>query len=226
MSYQQRSVDWVISRAYVHAQRKATPPAAGTDKYNVLVAICDSMQRLFFSEPGIEWDVLYSVVYNGTITATDTFDLDDSIDYISKRYGDFVTINSADGTQVTEYPLVRPDQLYKRRFENAVAQVGRQLKFSHKFLSTDPQIGQILKVPAILFPDDLTTGSSLVSVPDPMWLVYMAAAEFDRNDVVKMGQYNNLLTLADQCMQKMKADNGGQYDSIPLAFNAQGQSWL
>jgi hypothetical protein len=226
MSYSQRNADWVISKAYVHAQRKGTAPAVGTDKYAVLLDIADSMQQMWAAEPGIEWNSLYSIVSNGVITATDTFDLDDSVDYISKRFGDYVTTVSANGLNIVTYKLVSPDQLYEYKADKAVAQIGRTLKFSKPFISTDTEIGYTLKVPAMTFPDDLTSGSSLVSVDDPMWLVYMTAAEYVRNDVVKVSQYNNLLAMADNSLQKMKANNGGQYDSVPLAMTVNGETWL
>jgi hypothetical protein len=225
MGYTQRDVDWVISRSYIHAQRKATPPAAGTNKYNVLVGIIDSVQKDWADEDGIEWDSLSSFVNNGTVTATDTFDLDDEINYISKRQDNPILLVSPDGTQKLPVKLVAPHQLYKYRNSLAAAQTGRTLKFSKPFVSTDSTIGYSIVIPAIGYVDDLTSGSSLIQCDDPMYVVYMSAAEFDRQDVVKMGQYNNLLALAANKMQKMKSNNSGAMEEIALDFVAHGESW-
>jgi hypothetical protein len=225
MSYTQRTVDYIISRAYIHAQRKATPPATGTDKYNVLVGIIDSVQKDWADEDGIEWDSLSSKVTNGTVSATDTFDLDDEINYISKRQDNPVLLVSPDGTQKVPVKLVAPHQLYKYRNELAVAQQGRTLVFSKPFLSTDSTIGYSIVIPAIGYVDDLTSGSSLIQCDDPMFMIYMTAAEFDRQDIVKMGQYNNLLAMAAQKMEKMKSNNSGSIEEIPLDFVVTGESW-
>lgn len=217
------TIDAAIAKAFLHAQRKATPPAEGTSKYNALLGIADSMQKLWAIEPDTEWTSLYELVSIGTVTATDTFDLDDSINYISKREGDYVLVTN--GTSTTEYRLVTPNQLYENRFSAAVARIGNTLKFSKAFAATDSVFGYTIKVPAIVYPDDITVGTQEVQVDDPMWLCYMMAAEFVRNSVEKQGQYDNLLALADQCMQRMKQNNGGQYDAIVTTAFVTGEDW-
>lgn len=226
MAYTQRTTDWVINRAYVHAQRKTTPPAQGTDKYNTLLAIVDSVQKDWADEPGIEWDVLFSRVNNGAVTATDTFPLDPSINYISKREDNPVLLVSPDGTQKVPYRLVAPNQLYKYRYSHVVAQVGRNLVFSSPFQATDSYIGYTIQVPSILYVSDIVDGTTLIQCPDPLYVAYMTAAEFDRNDVVKMGQYNNLVSMAENKMQKMKANNSGAMEEIPMEPFVYGQTWL
>lgn len=215
-----RTASYIITKAYLAAQRKSTPPAAGTTKYNALLAIVDSMQQLWSSEPDIEWSSLYSLVTIGTVSATDTFDLDDSISSISKREGDFVLLTN--GTNTTTVKLVAPNQLYENRYVYACAQIGQTLKFSKAFLSTDSVFGYNINVPSILFPDDIVIGTNTVQVDDPMWLAYMTAADFIKSDTQKSVLYDKLISLADQHMQKMKNDNGGQYEAVVMNWRPEG----
>lgn len=218
------TVDQAIAKAFLHAQRKATPPASGTSKYNALLAIADSMQKLWATEPGIEWDSLYQLVQlAATVTATDTFALGTTINDLSQREGDYVLVTN--GTNTSEYRIINPNQLYQYRYEAAVARIGTNLKFSKAFAATDSVIGYNIKVPAVVYVADITAGTDIIAVDDPMWLCYMMAAEFARNDVVKQGQYDNLLALADQHMQRMKQANGGQVDAIATPWQPAGESW-
>jgi hypothetical protein len=219
------TIDQAITKAFLHAQRKPTAPAAGTTKYNALLAIADSMTKLWATEPDIEWDTLYQLVTLGvTVTATDTFALGATIDTISEREGDFVLITN--GVNTAPVTLISPNQLYEYRYKLAAARIGANLKFSAAFPADSSYLTYNIKVPAIVFPTDITSGSQTVQVDDPMWLVYMMAAEFCRNDVVKQSQYDNLLALADQHMQKMKRANGGQIDVIGTPWAPAGESWI
>jgi hypothetical protein len=219
-----QTVEWAIQKAFLHSNRKATPPASGTSKYEALLDIADSMQKMWASEPATEWDSLYSLETIGTVSATDTFDLPDEVNYISKSEDDPIRITN--GTSTTTYKLVKPNQLYKFQGSNVCAQIGRTLKFSTAFTSSSSVLGYDITVPSILYTDDITTGTDEIQVTDPMWLAYMMAADFCRNDVVKQNQYDNLLALADQCMQKMIADNSGSLNEIPMTWAAQGESWV
>lgn len=212
------TADQVIQRAYLHAQRKATAPNEGTPKYNALLAIVDSMQKLWAAEADTDWDSLYELrTLTVAASATDTIALDADIDYIPKTEENPILI----GDRI--FKLVSPRQLYDLRESDAVAQVGRNLKFS-RTIPTE-LIGEDIDVPAILLVDDITDGDDVVQVDDPMWLVYASAAEFNRNDLVKISQYDNLLKLADMVMQKMKDRNGGSYEQVDLTWQPMGEGW-
>jgi hypothetical protein len=223
MSYTQRDADWVIQKAYLAAQRKAVPPASSTTKYAVLLGQLDSAQDDWRNEADTEWESLYQTVANGTVTATDTFDLDDEIDFISKREGDYITLSKDGVVQTVE--LVAPNQLYSAQNVLAAARIGRTLKFSKAFGSSSSYLGYTLNIPAYIFTDDITSGSDLIQCDDPMFLAYMLAAEFVRTDVVKGGQYNNLLDKAAERMARMKQNNGGQNNEIPRTALAMGETW-
>lgn len=214
-----QTVSWAIQKAFLHSNRKATAPAVGTSKYDALLGIADSMQKMWASEPSVEWDSLYSLETIGTVSATDTFEFDEEISYISKSELDPILVGT------TAYKLVKPNQLYRYQDSNVCAQIGHSLKFAKAFTSDSPLIGQSIKVPAILAVEDITSENDEIQVDDPMWLAYMMAAEFARNDTVKQGQYDNLLALANQCMERMIAANTGSLSEIPMSFNAAGESW-
>lgn len=219
------TVDQAITKAFLHAQRKPVPPTAGTTKYNALLGIADSMQKLWAAEPDVEWGSLYSqVTLAALVTATDTIALDSTIDKISQTDGDPIQITN--GVNTTRYTVVMPNQLDRYRNVCAVAKLGRNLKFSKAFTSTSSLLGYSIKVPAITYVADITAGANTVAVDDPMWLVYMMAAEFCRNDVVKQNQYDNLLALADEHMQRMKQANGGQIDVVATPWTPAGESWI
>lgn len=226
MAYAQKTTDWVITRAWIEAKAKGTPPAAGTPKYSVLLALVDTEQKNWEDEPDVEWDSRYAVVNSGTISTTDTYTLDPSIRYISKREGDYVYLKSADGTQVKPVRLVRPNQLYEHRLDSCyAAQIGRTLKFSQAFDASSQYIGYSLNVPGYTYCDDIVDGTTLIQCDRPMFLAYMVAASYARNDLVKVGQYQNILDKATQLMDKMKSENGGQEDTLNVISFVNGETW-
>ncbi len=197
-----KTVEWTIQKAFLHAQRKATPPTTGS-KFEALLDIADSMQKMWANEDGVIWDSLYVRINIGTATVTDTFPIPATIEKVSNDSEDPILV----GTQ--PYKLVKPAQLYKYKDSKAVARVASNLKFSKAFAADDSLLGSAITVPGQGPVPDITSTADIVAVDQPMWLAYMMAAEFIRADVVKRDQYDNLLALADAVMADMKANNGG-----------------
>lgn len=213
MAYTQRTTEWVINRAYLHATRKSTAPV--TEKLAVMLAIVDSMQKQWEQEPDVEWSSLYELVtLTPTVTATDTFALHDDINYLSTAQDEYVLVT--DGTSTTKFTIVNPNQLYRYKDNDACAKIGRTLKFSRAFAADSSMLGYNIKVPAITFVDDIDSTTDIVQVDDPMWLVYMSAYEFVRNDLIKRNTKDDLLDLAQNVMTKMKEVNGGSVDKVPM----------
>lgn len=220
-----RTVDWAIQKAYLTAQRKYTAPSSGTTKYNILLGIADNKQQEWASEPGIEWNSLYSLVtLAAVVSATDTFALTNTIDYLSKRETDQILLTNGINTQPVK--LVAPDQLYEYRYDLAAAQIGSNLKFSAAFDAASSLIGYSIKVPAILYVNDITSGSNTIQVDDPMWLVYAMAAEFVRNDVVKAGEYDHILQMAADRMRRMKQANNSSFGAVVTPWAPLGETWV
>jgi len=214
-----------VTAAYLRATGKATPPTSGGSKYNEIVALLDFYQRRWAREPEVDWNSLYDPAFSiGTVTATDSFDLDtSSIRKLSDREGDYVRIMWTDGTGYTDYTIVDADKLKdyfsgqnKENYKGFYcAQIGKQLVFNHTFASTDSQYGGDIQVPCYTFPDEITStspDSDEVQVDDPDWLVTRVAAEFVRNDITRRQRYPELLSEANEIMDRMKADNGSQVD--------------
>jgi hypothetical protein len=209
------TVDEVLAKAFQQAKGKPVPPETGSTKYNSLVILCDSFQKVWAAEPGVEWDSLYSVVDIGVVTATNTFELDDTIDYIVKRSTDPVYLS--DGTNRADYTVVRPNQLYVDRDGMVVAQAGINLLFPSAFASDSQYIGYTINVPAILKPEDLTAGADDVQVDDPMWLVHMVAANFIATDLARRDDYSRHIADAQVIMEKMKQRNSGQNETVNVS---------
>lgn len=217
------TVTTAITKAYSAAKGKATPPAVDTAKYNQLLLLADSLQKVWAAEPGVQWDSLYSKVSAGAIGAVSSIAVPVTTNYIIKEEND--PIHAISGTQRTDFKLVRPNELYTNRYVNAVAQAGRSLIFHEAFTSASPTFGWTLYVPSIIYPTEITTGADVVQVDDPMWLVFMMAAEFVRNDLVRQNQYASLVNYATESMTKMKQDNQGQNETVDTPWAPLGVSW-
>jgi hypothetical protein len=231
-----------IADAYLRATGKTTTLTSGT-KFDRIVALADFYQRRWAREPGVDWNSLYDpAVSLGTVTATDTFDIDtSSIRKLSDREGDTVRIVWTDGVGYTDYDIVDANKLkdysYGVNKESPTgfycAQIGSQLVFNHTFLTTDSQYGGEIFVPAYTFPDEITSdnpNTDEVQVDDPDWLVTRVAAEYVRNDITRRSRYPELLGEANEIMERMKDDNEGQVDTIdrpwrPLSGLGQDSAW-
>lgn len=215
----------LIAVAYQLAKRKTTTLAAGSTKYDQLLAIANIKINDWQNEN--DWNSLYSVVsLPTTVTATDTIPLTASVRKISKNDGDYIRIVHADGVAESVYTLVGGDELYKFRTSNAVAKIGSNLVFSKAFLSTDPQIGGTVKVPCYGTASTLVGASDTVPVDDPYWLAYATAAEYIRFDFTLRDQADTLLQVANQRMAQMIEADQGQFNVVhrvpSLSF---GRSW-
>lgn len=173
-----------------------------------------------------DWVSLYSIVSIGTVSATASFDLDDTIRKLSNQEGDFVRINHTDGTSYTDYTVVAPNKLKLYDTTARVcARIGVQLVFNKAFVSTDPQFGGTINVPGYLFPDHLVADSDEVPVDDPNWLVMATAAEWARNDLTLAQNYPLILAKANELMASMKTANAPQVNTIARVPVARAMEW-
>lgn len=216
-----------LTDTYLKAVGKATPPASTTTKYSRIIGLLNFYQRRWSRENGIDWNSLYNPAFSlGTVTATDTFDIDtSSIRIISQRQGDTVRIVWTDGVGYTDYDVVDANKLKDYSFgvnrESPLgfycAQIGSTLVFNHTFTTDDSQYGGEIFVPCYTFPDDITADNpdtDEVQVDDPDWLSTRVAAEYVRNDITRRQRYPELLAEANEMMARMKDDNDGQIDTV------------
>ena len=130
--------DTFVSNAYLTAVGKIPTFVAGDKKYEKIVAIANMKIDEWAREA--DWFSLYDKRYQlGTISTTDTYDLDDEIEQISTALGDSVRVETTD--QTVHFETARPDQLRQYLTGNFCAKIGRTLVFNREFGSDDPLIG-------------------------------------------------------------------------------------
>ncbi len=188
-----------ITQAYLLATGKSTLPQEGSAKYNRLIGLAKKFYRDWQTEPGIDWNSLYQLVEVGTVTATDTFDIDDQIIKISQRPSDQVRIVTSSNTFT--YKTVSPSQLYSNRYAYAVSRIGNTVKFSAPFTTSSQQLGGTLYVPAYVRLDDLVNLNDEVLIDNPAWLPVVVAAQYVLSDAQLQYQYPDLLSQAQDLMK-------------------------
>lgn len=209
----------IINKAYQLATGKVTGMTTTTkDK---LIGLLELFITEWQNEPDVTWDSLYRHTNIGTVSATDTFELDDTIASISKDEADPIIIRK--GTEEWYYTLVPPSQL--GRASETCARMGRDLVFSEIFTVNSRQLGGSIIVPGYIHAEIPETDDDTTPVDNPLWLVYMIAAEFVRNKEDKKAQYGNLVALAQNAMEGMKFSNGAQDESIIREEFLLGESW-
>lgn len=201
-----------ITDGYTFATGKTTLPAAGTAKRELLTALAIKFYRSWQTEPDTEWDSLYQLVGAGTVTATDEFDLDTDINFISKREGNNVRILISGSTDnYINYTTVKPQQLYQYRTGNYCAHVvedgTHKIRFSRAFVAADQAIGGTIQVPAVIKLDDITSDTSEILIDNPEWLGKRIAAQYAFSFKSLRDMYDDLLALANEDMVSMKAGN-------------------
>lgn len=192
---------------------------SGSAAWLKIVAIANQKIDEFDGEPGVKWNSLLDPIYSlGTISTTNSYDLDDEINKI----GDIAKITHIDGS-FTEYEVVPPSELRKR--VGVCAKVGKTLIFDKAFVATDPQYGGTLTIPAYLHAEHLLNDNDEIPIDNPQWLVSISAAEYNRNDVTKQNQYNNLVGEANNLMTGMKNNNEDSISYLGGSWQCPGASW-
>lgn len=214
-----------VSDVFLKATGKQPTFVSGSTKWLKILAIGNQYIRSWAREPGVDWHSLYTPDFpEATVTATDTFALDNTVKNLSRQEGDYVRIVHTDDTW-TDYSIVDAPRLKDFDTGNYCAQVGRNLVFNRAFTADDPQFGGDIFVPCYLYPEEISLDADVVPVDDPMWLVLISAAEYVRNDITRQNQYGNLIAEANQSMTRMKEDNESQVDDIYMPWSPLGQTW-
>lgn len=236
-------VSQAIQKVYLLATGKTTALTVGNAKYTKILALLNFYKDVWAQEPGVQWNSLRSLEQLTTVSATDTYDLPDEILEgtwkLSTQEGDFVRVVWESGTQESSYSLVQDSKLYRdgpsvnnpgsigiNTYGN-VSRRGTSLVFDVPFISTSPEIGGTIYIPVYITPDDYEAGTNEITVDDPYWIIFMAAAEYVRNDVTKQNQYANLVAQAVNSMNSMKENNESQIEEsyMPNFLNNAGETW-
>lgn len=186
----------------------------GDDDSNKVIALANPKIDAWAKEA--DWNSLYDPgVELGTITATDTFDLDDTIRAISDNPDDYVQIVKTDGNTVN-YQTVPAQDLKRYANGNYCARIGTSLVFNKAFTADSPEFGGTLKVPAYLYPDHLVNSTDEVPVDDPNWLVAAVAADWVQLDNTLAQNRPDFLAEANDLLTGMKKANGAQVQTVVM----------
>ena len=203
----------LVAKSYLLATGEVSTLSNTDSDYKKIVQIANIYLMSWATEPNADWATLYQTVRIGSVSGTDTYSLDDSIMYLSNQPGDYVRIKLKDGSGYSNYSTVSPKRLGEASGKYC-ARKGRTLVFSQVFTPDDIEFGGAIEVPAYITPDLMKKDNDEVVVDDPNWLAYMIAAEWVRNDVTLQQNYPNLMALADNAMNSMKAANEPQVAQI------------
>jgi hypothetical protein len=219
------NTDSFIRAALLKATGSVYTGTPGDDDWTKMLAIGNFCIDVFRDEPGVDWDSTYDPgVDIGTVSATDTFDLDDSIYKLSKQPDDYVEISRLDGL-TSKYTIVKANQLKRYTFGKYCAKVGLTLKFNKPFTTDDLEYGGTITVPCHIAPEHLVNANDDVPVDNPNWLVLMSAAEWVQSDITLAQNYPGILAQANDAMSAMKQANRPQAEYLDKEPAARGTEW-
>jgi hypothetical protein len=208
-----------VSNAFQQATGKLPTFASGSAKWLRLVASGNFFLQQWARERGVDWFSLYDPTYSlGTVTATDTYDLDDEILKLSQQEGDSVRITHGDA-HYTDYTIITADRLKDYPTGYFCAKVGRTLKFNRPFIATDSQFSGTITAPVYVYPETFEDDNDDIQIDDPNWLVFVTAADFVRNDVTRKDLRADLVAQANEAMQSMKEDNEAQLSEVRMTWS-------
>lgn len=218
-----------VSKTYLLATGKATPPTSGSSKHSAIVAYLNMHKDTWANEPGIFWRSLRTLAdLTATVTATDTFALvsgGENLQNVSTQEGDYIKITVGD--TVWRYTIV-PDELIGEYGTSEVVSIrGNSLIFPTAFTADSPQLGGTITVPHHPAPADLSDDADTYPIDDPLFGCYMAAADFVRTDLTRSYLEPGLVAKAANAMEAMKLANDSQVEEVyspAFLYNA-GQTW-
>lgn len=207
-----------MTEAYLVATGKPSLPNSGSSKYNRLLSLCKKCYRDWQTEVGTDWNSLYQIVGAGTVSNTDTYDIDTDILRVSQREGDYIRIVTLDG-DIINFKLVPASRLYATKHSNTVAKIGQTLKFNRVFTSDDNEFGGTIEVPAYIKLDDLENLDDDILIDNPAWLPVIVAAHYVTSDAQLSYKYPDIVAQAADLMYGMKVANGTQGDTYSTGEN-------
>lgn len=242
-------VDTAIQKVNLLANGKGTSLTVDSTKYTKILQLLNFYKDVWAQEPGVQWNSRREMTaLAAVVTTTDTYALPSSVvdgtAKFSTQEGDYVRVRWTSGTQESEFTIVQDSKLYRDgpavnnpggmgiNTNGNCARRGNNLVFDVPFIATASEIGGTIYVPLYTTPADMVTSTTdptdTVEVDDPYWVIFMAAAEFVRNDVTKQNQYANLVAQAINSMQGMKENNESQAEEIYVPGQlgpAMGETW-
>lgn len=244
-------VDTAIQKVNLLANGKGTSLVVDSTKYNKILQLLNMYKDVWAQEPGVNWASLRSwSTLGAAVSATDTYALPTELTLaggtmkLSDQEGDYVRVIWVNGVQESDYTLILDQKLYRDgpsvnnpgsigiNTSGNCARRGNNLIFDVPFTANSPEFGGSIKIPVYTTPADMVSSTiaptGTVPCDDPYWVIFMAAAEYVRNDVTKQNQYANLIAQATNCMMGMKENNMPQQDEVYVPGQlgpAMGETW-
>lgn len=235
-------VDTAINKVNLLANGKGSDLTVDSTKYTKILRLLNLYKDVWAQEPGVQWGSLRALTsLSATVSATATYALPTSVINGTAKFStqeeDFVRILHTDGVKESDYTIIQDSKLYKggqsinNQGGDFCARRGNNLIFPVAFTASSAQFGGTIKVPLYITPADMVSSTSdptdVLEIDDPMWIVFMAAAEYIRNDVTKQNQYANLVAQAINCMNAMKENNESQSEEVFMGSlgPAMGETW-
>ena len=191
---------------YIYRGKTASRvPAAGTEKYNLYLAIANRKQDEWATDPANRWDSLFETRSLGTLDVnTASYDL--PTDFFTPS--DTVRVVKTDGSYV-DYPIVRAQR--RNYYDDQTVYISgtnpQTITFSQDI---DTQLdGGTIYISGYFKPTHMVDADDVITVDDPNWLAYATAAELSRNDPAKEDQFANILQQANDLYRKMIDKNNG-----------------
>lgn len=207
-----QTVIQVLTDAYIAYRGKSSNmPAAGTDKYNDMLAILNRKQREWWSDPNNDWPSLWQLVTidtpgnAGLVAGTQTYPLTNAAITAAGtpilRLSDYMMLQDSGGN-ITYVTILRPPVRAKYS-HGAYVSGDNPLKLTFIMTIDANYAGLTPVAPAYVQPAALVSQSDVVAVDDPNWCVYAVASELARNDYSKEEQFPNLNGTANALYQQM-----------------------
>jgi hypothetical protein len=208
-----------VSNVVLLSEGKLPSFSSGATKWLRIVAQGNFYLQQFAKERGVDWNWYYDPsLAIGTVSATDSFDIPDTVYRISKKEGDVLRITHTDDTY-TDYSFVPHDELKRYSVGNYVAQVGNTIRFNTAFTATSPQFGGSIACPAYEYPETFSGDNDEIDIPDANWLVYVVAADRVKNDVTRKDLRSDLVSQANELMAALKEENMSQIEDTNRPWN-------
>lgn len=185
-----------INYAFIEATGKPRDLSDGDPKYLKLRKIANLMVNQWENEPGVEWQSRREMIHLGDV------DLGETLYRLPKKALKIARKNNA------KIIIKKEDKKWLFDVSEPVF-TGWQLDFDGLF--KEEMNGGEIYVPIIRRSSELIYPDQEIEIDNPTWLVFMMAAEFARNDLIKSGQYGNLIAYAQGLMESMKINNEDTY---------------
>jgi hypothetical protein len=187
-------------------------PAVGTTEYDYWLRVINRKQREWAKDVKQKWASLFEVRSLTPVVTSGTQSYNLPTDFLKPADQLWVNYNT---TQRIYFTLKNPQ--YRARYGNVFisGRNPKKLTFVDTVDTYANILGKTISMPGYFMPVDLASGTDLVSVDDPDWLVYAAASELAFNDITYEDKYIDLNTKANSLYIQMVQTNRTTSPSNP-----------